>query len=84
MASLLPRRPSRRRWKGAVRMLIVANFTTVIRQWSELLKKCVNPLTTNAKRCSDWAEIFSVASFIYLKNIINHALISYLTLLKSY
>jgi hypothetical protein len=27
----------------------------------------VNPFTTNAKKCSDWAEIFSVGSFIYLK-----------------
>ncbi len=27
-------------------------------------------LSTNAKSCSDWAEIFSIASFIYLKNII--------------
>jgi hypothetical protein len=25
----------------------------------------LNPLTTNAKSCSDLAEIFSVASFIY-------------------
>jgi hypothetical protein len=27
------------------------------------------PLTTTAESCSDWAEIFSVASFNYLKNI---------------
>jgi hypothetical protein len=46
--------------------------------------KNVNPLTTNAKSCSDWAEIFSIASFIYLKNIIFYALIFYLALLKSY
>jgi hypothetical protein len=45
---------------------------------------CFNPLTTNAKSCSDLAEIFSVASFIYLKNIIFYALIFYLALLKSY
>ncbi len=42
------------------------------------------PLTTNAKSCSDLAEIFSVGSFIYLKNIIFYALIFYLALLKSY
>jgi hypothetical protein len=44
----------------------------------------VSPLTTNAKSCSDLAEIFSVSSFIYLKNIIFYALIFYLALLKSY
>ncbi len=43
-----------------------------------------NPLTTNAKSCSDLAEIFSIGSFIYLKNIIFYALIFYLALLKSY
>ncbi len=32
--------------------------------------KLINPLTTSAKSCSDWAEIFSTASFIYFKNII--------------
>jgi hypothetical protein len=41
-------------------------------------------LTTNAKSCSDLAEIFSVASFIYLKNIIFYAFIFYLARLKSY
>jgi hypothetical protein len=35
----------------------------------------LNPLTTSAKSCSDWAEIFSTASFIYLKNIIFYVLI---------
>ncbi len=44
----------------------------------------VNPLTTNAKNCSDLAEIFRVGTFIYLKNIIFYALIFYLALLKSY
>jgi hypothetical protein len=43
-----------------------------------------NPITTNAKSCSNLAEIFNVASFIYLKNIIFYALIFYLALLKSY
>jgi hypothetical protein len=40
------------------------------------------PLTTSAKSCSDWAEIFSTASFIYLKNIIFYVLIFYLGLQK--
>ncbi len=44
----------------------------------------LNPLKTNAKSCFDLAEIFSVGSFIYLKNIIFYALIFYLALLKSY
>ncbi len=35
----------------------------------------VNPLNTNAKSCSDWVEIFSVASFFLFKNIIFYALI---------
>jgi hypothetical protein len=37
--------------------------------------------TTNAKGCFDWAGIFSVASLIYLKNIIFYVLI-YVALLK--
>ncbi len=39
---------------------------------------------TNTKSCSDLAEIFSVTSFIYLKNIIFYTFIFYLALLKSY
>jgi hypothetical protein len=41
----------------------------------KFLRFNVNPLTTNAKSCSDLAEIFSVASFIYLKNIIFYTFI---------
>ncbi len=32
-----------------------------------LSHRTVNPLTTSAKSCSNWAEILSTASFIYLK-----------------
>jgi hypothetical protein len=43
-----------------------------------------NPLMTNAKSSSDWAESFSTVSFLYLKNIIFYALIFYFALLKIY
>ncbi len=33
----------------------------------------LNPLTTSTESYSDWAEIFSITSFIYLKNIIFYA-----------
>jgi hypothetical protein len=42
----------------------------------------VNPLRPSAESCSDWAEIFRVDLFIYLKNILFYALIFYLALLK--
>jgi hypothetical protein len=62
-------------------------------QWHFLAKKITqltiiceqnvyNPLTPSGESCSDWAENFSVASFIYLKNIMFYALIFYLALLK--
>jgi hypothetical protein len=37
-------------------------------KWTWIIGPMVNPLTTKADSCSDWAKIFSVASFIYLKN----------------
>jgi hypothetical protein len=47
-------------------------------------EKLPNPLTLSGESCSDWAENFSVASFIYLQTIMLNALIFYLALLKSY
>ncbi len=44
----------------------------------------VNPLRPSAESCSDWAENFRVALFIYLKNILFNAFIFYLAPLKSY
>jgi hypothetical protein len=38
-------------------------------------KNMINPSTLNAKSSSDWAEIISIGSFIYLKNIVFYALI---------
>ncbi len=44
----------------------------------------LNPLTPSGESCSDLAEIFSMTSFNYLKNILFYTLIFYLALLKSY
>jgi hypothetical protein len=44
----------------------------------------LNPLRPSGKSCSDLAEIFSMAFFNFLKNILFFILIFYLALLKSY
>jgi hypothetical protein len=47
-------------------------------------EKALNPLRPSGESCSDLAEIFSMASFNFLKNILFYTLIFYLALLKSY
>jgi hypothetical protein len=42
----------------------------ILKKWILLFDIRFNPLTTSAKSCSNLAEIFSTATFIYLKNII--------------
>jgi hypothetical protein len=44
----------------------------------------VHPLTPSGENFTDSAENFSVASFIFVKNIMFYALIYYLALLKGY
>ncbi len=53
--------------------------TIIFRRFIDL-----NPFRPSDESCSDWAENFRVALFIYLKNILFYAPIFYLALLKSY